>query len=57
MIILLAAVGGSGGYAIRQDGLFQIILFSIFVFFIIGIAVNYFELNKMKKDLEEIENG
>ena len=57
MIILLAAVGGSGSYAIRQDGLFQVVLFFIFVFFSIGVVVNYFELNKMKKDLEEIEHG
>jgi len=35
----------------------KIDLVSNFVFFIVGIAVNYFELNKMKKDLEEIKNG
>ncbi len=57
MIILLAVVGGSGSYAIRQDGVLQVVLFAIFIFFAIGVVINYFELNKMKKDLEEIENG
>lgn len=57
MIILLAAVGGSGSYAIRQDGILQVVLFFIFVFFSTGVVVNYFELNKMKKELEEIEHG
>jgi hypothetical protein len=44
MVILLATVGGSGSYAIRQDGFLQIILLAIFVFFIIGVIVNYLEL-------------
>jgi hypothetical protein len=55
MVVLLAAVGGSGSYAIRQNGFLQVILLAIFVFFIIGVIVNYLELNK--KDLEEIEHG
>ncbi len=57
MIILLAASGGSGSYAIRQDGLLSVISFILFSIFIMGLVINYFELNKMKKDLEEIENG
>ncbi len=57
MVVLLAAVGGSGSYAIRQNGFLQVILLAIFVFFIIGVIVNYLELNKNKKDLEEIEHG
>jgi len=57
MIILLAAVGGSGSYAIRQDGVLQIFLFAVAGFFSLGLVINYFELNKMKRDLEEIENG
>ena len=52
MVILLATVGGSGSYAIRQDGFLQIIMF-----FGTGVIVNYLELNKNKKDLEEIEHG
>ena len=57
MVILLATVGGSGSYAIRQDGFLQIILLAIFVFFIIGVIVNYLELNRYKRYLEEIEHG
>ncbi len=57
MIILLAAVGGSGSYAIRQDGLLSALLFGVSLVFVVGLVINYFELNKMKKDLEEIENG
>jgi len=57
MIILLAAVGGSGSYAIRQEGIIQMVLFFVFVFFSVGVVINYFELNKMKQELEEIENG
>jgi hypothetical protein len=57
MVVLLATVGGSGSYAIRQDGFLQIILLAIFVFFIIGVIVNYLELNKYKRYLEEIKHG
>ncbi len=57
MIILLAAVGGSGSYAIRQEGIIQMVLFFVFVFFSVGVVINYLELNKMKQELEEIENG
>ena len=55
--VLLATVGGSGSYAIRQDGFLQIIMFFVFIFFGTGVIVNYLELNKNKKDLEEIEHG
>jgi hypothetical protein len=57
MVILLATVGGSGSYAIRQDGFLQIIMFFVFIFFGTGVIVNYLELNKNKKDLEEIKHG
>ena len=57
MIVLLAAVGGSGSYAIRQDGVLQIVLLFIFIFFIAGVMYNYFELNSIKKELEEIKHG
>ncbi len=57
MIILLAAVGGSGSYAIRQESVLSALLFVVAGIFSLGLVINYFELNKMKKDLEEIENG
>ena len=57
MIVLLAAVGGSGSYAVRQEGWIQLGLFFVFGFFVLGVVINYFELNKMKQELEEIENG
>jgi len=57
MIILLVDVGGSGSYAVRQEGLIQMVLFFVFVFFSVGVVINYFELNQMKRTLEEIENG
>jgi hypothetical protein len=57
MVILLATVGGSGSYAIRQDGFLQIMLFTVTGIFSLGLVINYFELNKKKKDLEEIEHG
>ena len=56
MIFLLAAVGGSGGYAIKQVGVLSLLLFAVAGFFSLGLVINYFELNNMKKDLEEIEN-
>jgi hypothetical protein len=57
MVVLLATVGGSGSYAIRQDGFFKIMLFTVTGIFSLGLVINYFELNKKKKDLEEIEHG
>jgi len=57
MVILLATVGGSGSYAIKQDGFVQIILLALFVFFIVGVIINYLELNKYKRYLEEIKHG
>ncbi len=56
MIILLAAVGGSGSYAITQHSIFQIMLFVLFGFFSMGIVVNYFELNSIKKEMEDMRN-
>jgi uncharacterized membrane protein YraQ (UPF0718 family) len=57
MIVLLATVGGSGSYAISQSGFLQVAMFAIFIFFIVGVIYNYFELNGIKKELEEIKNG
>lgn len=55
--LLLAASGGVGGYAITQSGLFSFALFGIFGFFLLGIAINYFELNKLKNEIKECKNG
>jgi len=54
IVILLAASGGTGSYAISvNDVLYvKIGLFLLFGFFIIGVIVNYFELNKIKKQLD-----
>ena len=57
MVVLLAVVGGSGSYAIREDGLLQIVLFFVAGIFSLGLVINYFELNKTKQILEEIKNG
>ena len=46
MVVLLALVGGSGSYAIRDDGLLQIVLFFVAGIFSLGLVINYFELNK-----------
>ena len=56
LIVLLATVGGSGSYALSQNGILKILLFAVFTIFIIGVAINYFELNRLKQKLEEIEN-
>ena len=57
MVVLLAAVASSGSYAIRQEGLLSAGLFVVTGVFSLGLVINYFELNKMKQDLEEIEHG
>ncbi len=54
-IILLAAAGGSGSYAIATNGTAQIGLFVLFSFFTIGIIINYFDLNTTKKRLDDLE--
>ena len=51
VIVLLAASGGSGSYAISGTGLANIALYLLFGFFVVGIMVNYFELNTIKKQL------
>lgn len=56
-LLLLASSGGVGGYAITQSGVFAFILFGVFGFFLLGIAINYFELNKLKKEIEECKHG
>jgi len=54
VIVLLAASGGSGSYAISGSGLVNIALYLIFGFFIVGVMVNYFELNDIKKQFDNI---
>jgi hypothetical protein len=56
-LILIAAAGGSGTYAISQPGLFSVFLFVAFGIFAFGIGVNYFELVKLKKEIEGNKNG
>jgi len=56
LVVLLATVGGSGSYAISEKGISQYFLFVIFTIFVVGVIVNYLELNKLKHELEEIEN-
>jgi len=55
--LLLASAGGVGGYAIAQSGLLSYTLFGIFSFFILGIVINYLELNNLKKEIKECKNG
>ena len=55
--LLLASSGGIGGYAITQEGVFAYILFSMFGFFVLGIVINYQELNKLKNKIKECKNG
>jgi len=54
VIVLLAASGGSGSYAISGSGIANIALYLLFGFFVVGIMVNYFELNTIKKQLDTI---
>jgi hypothetical protein len=55
--LLLASAGGIGGYAIAQEGILSYILFGIFAFFVLGIVINYFELNNLKNEIKECKNG
>lgn len=55
--LLLASAGGVGGYAISQAGLFAYILFGLFSFLVLGIVINYFELNNLKNEIKECKNG
>lgn len=55
--LLLASTGGAGSYAVTQSGMLSYILFGIFGFFVLGIVINYFELNKLKNEIKECKNG
>ena len=55
--LLLASAGGVGGYAISQNGLFSYILFGLFGFLVLGIVINYFELNNLKNEVKECKHG
>lgn len=57
LIALLAIDGGIGAYTIKfieKNMLFGYILGIIFIVISIGIAYNYNELNKLKKEMEEL---
>lgn len=55
--LLLASAGGIGGYAITQVGILSYLLFGIFAFFVLGIVINYLELNNLKNEIKECKNG
>ncbi len=55
VIVLLAASGGSGSYAVAGSGVANIAIFLLFGFFVVGVIINYFELNDIKKQLDNIE--
>ena len=54
VIVLLAASGGSGSYAIAGSDATHASIFLLFGFFAVGVIINYFELNDIKKQLDTI---
>lgn len=56
-IILLAASGGSGSYAISETGWISLGLFVLFGIFVIGVIINYQEINTCKQKIRNIING
>jgi len=57
LIVLLAIDGGVGAYAIKfieQVNIFGYMLGIIFITVSMGIAYNYNELNKLKREIEEL---
>jgi len=54
LIVLLAASGGSGSYAISGRGIANIALYLPFGFFVVGVIINYFELNDIKKQFDKM---
>ncbi len=55
IIVLLAIAGGSGAYTVRfyEHSEYGIALFFLFIFLIFGfgVAINYQEINKIKRGL------
>ncbi|MFA5233120.1 MAG: hypothetical protein WC390_01880 [Sulfurimonas sp.] len=57
LIALLAIDGGVGAYAVKfieQNNIFGYALGMIFVVVSVGVAYNYNELNRLKKNMEEL---
>jgi len=57
LIALLAIDGGIGAYAVKfleQNNIFGYALGIIFVIVSVGVAYNYNELNRLKKNIEEL---
>ena len=56
LIALLAIDGGIGAYAVKfieQNNIFGYALGIIFIVVSVGVAYNYNELNRLKKNMEE----
>lgn len=56
LIALLAIDGGVGAYAVKfieQNNIFGYALGIIFIVVSVGVAYNYNELNRLKKNMEE----
>ncbi|MDD2448841.1 MAG: hypothetical protein PHS42_05860 [Sulfurimonas sp.] len=56
LIALLAIDGGIGAYAVKfieQNNIFGYALGIIFIIVSVGVAYNYNELNRLKKNMEE----
>ena len=57
LIALLAIDGGVGAYAVKfieQNNIFGYALGIIFIVVSVGVAYNYNELNRLKKNMEEL---
>lgn len=59
LIVLLALAGGSGAYIVKfyERGEYGILIFFLIVFILaaIGISINYYEINRMKRELDHEE--
>jgi len=59
LLVLLAMAGGSGAYVVKfyERGEYVILSFFLlaFIFATIGIGVNYFEINDLKKEIDKKE--
>ena len=56
LIALLAIDGGIGAYAVKfieENNIFGYALGIIFIIVSVGVAYNYNELNRLKKNMEE----
>ncbi len=56
MVVLLASAGGVGGYGLSQSGFEKYFLMGIFGVIVVALMFNYFSINKIKRQIEELEN-